>query len=288
VPGHDRAGVRRGGPGRGREAGRPRGRHRHRCWRRAGPRDRAPDRRPRPGRRAAHGRGGRRPAGDPRGRGGGRHPAPDRGRRGTRLPGAQAGAAGLAARPGDPARGPLPAAPGHRHAQVGGRHPDHPGRAGERPRRRSQRPASAGARLQHLLRPGPGRHDPSQRRPGGGRGDARAPGQPGTGDARPTAIQRRRDPGQARRQLRGRVQVRRRARTGPPHRRRPDRAVHPAAGAHLHPVPRHGGAAQDRHQAARGDPGGRASCLRPGVRGPASLPGCDVPPAQVRHNRGGP
>src|SRR6266536_5007336 len=62
-------------------------------------------------------------------------------------------------------------------------------------------------------------------------------------------------------------------RTGPPHRRRRDRAVHPPAGAHRHPVPRPGGAAQDRHQAARGDPGGRGRRLRPGLRGPAPLPG---------------
>ena len=47
-----------------------------------------------------------------------------------------------------------------------------------------------------------------------------------------------RDPGQARRGVRGGVQVRRRPGAGAPHRGRGDRAVHPAAGARVRAVPR--------------------------------------------------
>ena len=64
--------------------------------------------------------------------------------------------AGLLA-PGHPAGGPLPAAPGHRQPAAGHRHAHHPRRARAGVRRRPDRPAGAGARLQHLLRPRPGR-----------------------------------------------------------------------------------------------------------------------------------
>ena len=47
-----------------------------------------------------------------------------------------------------------------------------------------------------------------------------------------------RDPGQARRAVRGGVQVRRRPGAGAPHRGRGDRAVHPAAGTRVRAVPR--------------------------------------------------
>ena len=69
-------------------------------------------------------------------------------------------------------------------------------------------------------------------------------GQPGAADAGPAPQRAGRDPGQARRGVRGRVQVRRHPGAGPPHRRRRPGAVHPPAGPGLHPVPRGGEAAR--------------------------------------------
>ena len=63
-----------------------------------------------------------------------------------------------------------------------------------------------------------------------GGGSAAGPaGEPGAGHAGPAAGRRRSDPGSAGRAVRGRVQVRRHPSPGAPHRRREDRAVHPAA-----------------------------------------------------------
>ena len=213
--------------------------------RRAGP----GDRRPGPGRRATAGRDRRRPAGQPDGHRRGGHVAPDRRGRGAGVAGPQAGPAGRAAGPGHPAGGPLPAAPGHQGAAAGHRHADHPGRAGPGVHRRAGRPAGAGTRLQHLLRPGPGRRRPGRRRPGGGRADPRPPGQPGAGHAGPAAVRGRPDPGQAGRAVLGRVQVRRRPGPGAPYRRRGNRAVHPAAGARVRAVPRRRGEPRRRARA---------------------------------------
>src|SRR5271166_5661055 len=104
-----------------------------------------------------------------------------------------------------------------------------------------------------------------------GRADPGAPGQPGAGDAGPAAGRRDGDPGQAGRAVLGRVQVRRRPGPGAPHRRRGDRAVHPAAGAGQQPVPRRRGDAGGGARAARGDPRGRGRGLRRGHRGAAPL-----------------
>ena len=82
-------------------------------------------------------------------------------------------------------------------------------------------PASAGARLQHLLRPGRSRRG-SGRRGVAAVDDPGPPGEPGAGDARPAAVQRHGDPGQAGRAVRSRVQIRRRSHPGSPHRRWPD------------------------------------------------------------------
>ena len=73
--------------------------------------------------------------GEPDRRHGGAHAARDRRRGGAGLAGPQAGPARRAARPGHPAGGPLPAAPGHREPAAGHRHAHHPGRAGPGARR---------------------------------------------------------------------------------------------------------------------------------------------------------
>jgi hypothetical protein len=65
---------------------------------------------------------------------------------------------------GDPAGGPLPGPHRHRQPAARGRLPDDPRRPGPGPHRRAQGPPGAGAGLQHLLRPRPGRGHPG---PGG-------------------------------------------------------------------------------------------------------------------------
>ena len=291
VPGPDRAGVRRGGPRAGREAGHPGRRRRDR--RRSG-RGRGPgpgNRRPGPGGRATAGRclslRRGRPAGGSDGRHGGQHAAPDRQRGRAGFAGPQAGVAGPAAGPGHPAGGPVPAAPGHREPAAGHRHADHPGRARAGPRRGASLPAGAGARLQHLLRPGPGRFRPGGRRAGRGRADPGTSRPPGAGHAGPAAGRRHGDPGQAGRRVRGRVQVRRHAGPGAPDRRRGDRAVHPAAGAGQRPVPGRGGGPGRRAGPGRGDRRGRGRRVRRGHRRAAPVRRGHVPAAQVRHRRGG-
>ena len=123
------------------------------------------------------------------------------------LAGAQAGPAGRPARPGHPAGGALPAAAGHQGAAAGHRHAHHFGRAGSGVRGRPGPPAGAGTRLQHLLRPGPGRRRPGRGRPGRGGQIRSAAGQPGAGHAGPAAGRCDRDPGQAGRPVRGGVQM---------------------------------------------------------------------------------
>ena len=148
--------------------------------------------------------------------------------------------AGLLA-PGHPAGGPLPAAPGHREPAARHRHAHHPGRAGAGARRRPGGPAGAGARLQHLLRPRPGRRHAG---PAAGWRRSRQlqvrPGNP----VRVMLAQRLSDAAEILAKLGGRcaaeykydgvrVQAHRTADGA-------DRAVHPAAGADQHPVPRRG------------------------------------------------
>ena len=220
VPGPDRARLRRGRAGHGRAAGRQGGRPGRWGARGAGHGRTARHRGPGAGRRAAAGGAGPRPAGDPGGRDGVRRAARGRPGRGGRVAGPQAGWAGRPARPGHAAGGPLPGPDRHRVAAAGDRHRDHPGRPGRGPCRRPQAATDPGAGLQHLLRPEPGRGHPGRRRAGRGRA-AGSPGrQPGAADAGPADVPLGRDPGQAGRDLRGRVQVRRDPGPSPPHRRR--------------------------------------------------------------------
>ena len=220
VPGPDRPRLRRGGAGDGRAAGRPGGRPGREHDGRAGARGRPRGRRSRPDRRAAARGAGPRPGGDPGGRDRVRGPARGRPGRGGGLAGPQAGRAGRPAWPGDAVGGPLPGADCHRLAALGDRHRHHPGRACRGPRRRPQAATDSGAGLQHLLGPQPGRRHLGVGRAGRGGADGGPGGQPGAADAGPANVQLGRDPGQAGRDVCGRVQVRRDPGPGPPHRRR--------------------------------------------------------------------
>ena len=87
--------------------------------------------------------------------------------------------------------------------------------------RRAGRPAGAGTRLQHLLRPGPGRRRADRVAAWRRSGSSTCARATRCGPCWPSGWPRRRgDPGQAGRPVRGRVQVRRRPGPGAPHRRR--------------------------------------------------------------------
>ena len=211
--------------------------------------------------------------------------APDRRGGGAGLAGPQAGPAGRPAGPGHPAGGPLPAAPGHqgRCGWASARRPSwtrwpRSMPAGGRPGRCWNAPTTSAATWARSPLPWPA---------GGWRAVEQIqvrPGNPVRAMLAQRLSDRRGDPGQAGRGVRGRVQVRRRPGPGAPHRRRDDRAVHPAAGARVAPSsPTSWPPSPPGCGPAEAILEGEVVALRRGRGGAASRSGGHVPAAQARH-----